>query len=119
MKRFKAVICLISIILLFISDLSCKGKPAESETPSLLIFVVDNDSKETPIPAVEIIVTPGNITKITDSKGLCWFELSPGNYYVDAKVCCVGPGWIQYHEPVNILIDESKILKLHGCLACL
>jgi hypothetical protein len=119
MKGFKVVISFVSIILLFFSYFSCKGKLTESDTAILIIYVVDNDSVETPISNVEIIVTPGNITKKTDSKGLCRFELDPGNYYVDAKVCCIGPGWIQYHEPVNVIINESKILKLHGCLACL
>jgi hypothetical protein len=116
MMGFKVIISLVSIILLFFS---CKGKPTEADTASLMILVVDNDSQETPIADVEIIVTPGNITKKTDLKGLCRFELSPGDYYVDARVCCIGPGWIQYHEPVSILTNESKILKLHGCLACL
>jgi hypothetical protein len=119
MKGFRITISLVSIILLCFSYFSCTGKPTESDTATLLVYVVDNDQRETPIPGVEVIISPGNIIKKSDSKGLCRFELKPGDYYVDAKVCCIGPGWFQYHEPVNILLNEIKTLKLHGCLSCL
>jgi len=119
MKEFRISIYLVSMLFLFFSYFSCTGESTEFDTASLLVYVIDNDQQETPIPGVEVIVTPGNIIKKSNSKGLCRFELKPGDYYVDAKVCCIGPGWFLYHEPVNISLNESKTLKLHGCLSCL
>ena len=115
MKVFIAVLSSVFIIL-FLQ--SCTGQPTGLYTATLLILVVDNDPQETPIPDIEVVITPGDIVNKTDTKGLCRFELKPGDYYVDAQVCCVGPGWIQYHESVNLLLNETRTLKLYGCLRC-
>jgi hypothetical protein len=82
---------LIILISLLFSQVSCTNKTVESQTGIITISVVDDDPKETPIPDVEITITPGNIAKKTDANGLCNFELDPGDYYVDADVCCIGP----------------------------
>lgn len=100
------------------SQVSCTGKPTESQTGIIIILVVDNDQHETPIPDVEITIAPGNLIKKTDSNGLCSFELDPGEYYVNADVCCIGPGYIHYHESVRLLANETQELKLVGCLSC-
>jgi hypothetical protein len=89
-----------------------------SQTGIISVSVVDNDPDETPIPDVEITITPGNIVKMTDANGLCNFELDPGDYYVDAAVCCIGPGNIHYHELAKVSANETKEVKLVGCLRC-
>jgi len=109
---------IIIILSTLIMQLSCAGQIIESQTGTLLVLIVDNDYQETPISDVAVIVTPGNIINTTDSNGLCTFTLEPGEYYVDAEVCCIGPGYIQYHEYEKILPSTIKILKLYGCLSC-
>lgn len=106
----------ISIILisLFFFQVSCTDK----SSGTLSVSVVDNDPQETPIPDVEITITPGNIVKMTDANGLCTFELDPGDYYVDANVCCLGPGYLEYHELAKVSANETKEVKLVGCLSC-
>ena len=83
------------------------------------VLVVDNDHQETPIPDVEITITPGYIVKKTNANGIASFEVAPGSYYVDADVCCIGPGFIHYHELVAVVMNETTEIKLFGCLRCL
>ena len=114
----KIIFTLFLISFLFF-QISCNGKTTESNTGSISISVVDNDPKETPIPDVEIIILPGNIVLKTDENGVCSIKVEPGDYYVDADVCCIGPGNIHYHEPVTVSANETEEIKLVGCLACL
>ena len=114
----KTIFTLFLIPFLFF-HISCNGKTTESNTGSISISVVDNDPEETPIPDVEIIILPGNIVLKTDENGVCIIKVEPGDYYVDADVCCIGPGNIHYHEPVTVSANETEEIKLVGCLACL
>ncbi len=118
MKTFIFAIYLVLIISLSSAYFSCTGQVTESQTATLIVLIVDNDTQETPIPDIEVMIIPGDITKKTDSKGISRFELKAGDYYLDAQVCCVGPGYIQYHEAVTLSAKETKTIKLHGCLAC-
>lgn len=114
-KNFYLVLLIPLLLYLF----SCNGKLLESTTGTISVSVVDNDSAETPIPDVEITIIPGNIVKKTDTNGLCNFDVCPGDYYVDADVCCAGPGTIHYHEPVAVVKNATKEVTLVGCLICL
>jgi len=104
---------------LFSYSISCKKEPTESKLGIISVTVVDNDSEETPVPDVEITITPGDLVKKTDANGNCSFEVDPGSYYVDAEVCCVGPGFIEYHEPVTVVENKTVKVKLTACLSCL
>ncbi len=46
------------------------------------------------------------------------FEVVSGDYFVDANVCCQGPGLINYHVPVTITDGETEIVDLQACLVC-
>jgi len=118
MKLSILIIYLAVLILLLFSQVSCTGKPTESQTGIIIILVVDSDPHETPIPDVEITIAPGNLIKRTDSNGLCSFELDSGEYLVNADVCCTGPGYIHYSESVRLLADETQELKFVGCSTC-
>lgn len=110
-------------IVLVLVSVFCNGEPDESftvpATGIISVSVVDNDSAETPISGVEITLNPGNTKKMTNANGLCSFPASAGNYYVDADVCCAGPGNIHYHELVTAVENDTTTVKLTGCLSCL
>jgi len=119
MHPFIKIIFTLLIISFLSYQISCSGKTTESSTGSISISVVDNDPEETPIPDVAITILPGNIVLKTDANGKCNIKVEPGDYYVDADVCCIGPGNIHYHEPVTVSANETEQVKLVGCLACL
>ena len=58
MKLSILIIYLAVLILLLFSQVSCTGKPTESQTGIIIILVVDSDPHETPIPDVEITMHP-------------------------------------------------------------
>jgi len=109
-------IFLLSLLLFFVS---CINKPTESKTGIIYVSVIDNNPAETPVPDVEITITPGDIIKKTNANGIASFEVDPGDYYIDADVCCVGPGYIHYHEPITVADDETVEVELLACLICL
>ena len=111
---------IISALFYFIifNSVSCDNTPTESRLGVISVTVVDNDANKTPVPNVEITVTPINIVQQTDSNGICNFEVEPGNYFVDAEVCCSGPGNIEYHVPVNVIANKTSDVELEACLAC-
>ncbi len=91
------------LCFLFFNSISCDDLATESKLGVISVIVVDNDLNGTPVPNVEITVTPFDIVQKTDSNGISNFEVEPGNYFVDAEVCCVGPGNIEYHVPVKVI----------------
>ena len=103
---------------LFFNSISCDNAPTESELGVISVIVVDNDLNGTPVPNVEITVTPIDIVQKTDANGICNFEVEPGNYFVDAEVCCAGPGNIEYHVSVKVIENKTADVKLLACLSC-
>jgi hypothetical protein len=103
---------------IFLSLISCDDATTESRLGVISVIVVDNDGNETPVPDVEITVIPINVVKNTNASGVCNFEVEPGKYFVDAEVCCVGPGNIEYHVPVTVSENRTSDVKLFACLAC-
>ena len=114
----KLIYSVFLIFFLFIF-VSCDDEPIKSKTGIISVSVIDNDPEETPVPDVEITITPGGIVKKTNAKGLCSFEVNPGDYFIDAEVCCIGPGNIHYHEPVVVVENKTVEVKLVACLRCL
>lgn len=102
----------------FINLVSCDDAATESKSGMISVIVVDNDPNGTPVPNVEITLTPINIVQKTDTNGVCNFEVEPGNYFVDAEVCCAGPGNIIYHVPANVIENNTTDIKLLACLSC-
>ena len=118
MKHIIKLIMLALFCFLFFNSISCDNAPTESKLGIISVIVVDNDLNKTPVPNVEITVTPIDIVQKTDSNGISNFEVEPGNYFVDAEVCCVGPGNIEYHVPVKVIENETADVKLLACLQC-
>jgi len=118
MDCFKRIIYTGCIGSLLFFSISCNKEPAESGTGIISVSVIDNDAEKTPVPDVEITIAPGDITGETDARGIASFEVDTGNYFVDADVCCMGPGFIQYHEPVTVLAGDTAEVALTACLRC-
>ncbi|GEM_PF-1390329 len=106
------------LCFLFFNSISCDDLATESKLGVISVIVVDNDLNGAPVPNVEITVTPIDIVQKTDSNGICNFEVEPGNYFVDAEVCCAGPGNIEYHVPVKVIENKTAEVKLLACLSC-
>ena len=119
MKKKNKLTLLVLFSFLFFFSISCNDKPTESQLGIIAVIVIDNDAAKTPVQGVEITITPGDIIKQTDANGLYSFEIDPGAYYVDADVCCNGPGYIHYHEPVTVVKNETTEVTLLACLRCL
>ena len=106
-------------ILLFAcsDDKESPEAPKPPETGTISAYVIDENLNQ-PVEDVAVTVTPGNIVLKTDSNGLAVFEVPSGDYFVDATVCCVGPGGIQYHIQVTVKKGETTRVKMQACLTC-
>lgn len=113
----KSIIYFAVVFFVLFTLISCNTTSVESNLGTISVKVVDSDST-TPIPNIDITITPENLVKKTDEKGVCTFSVKPGDYYVDADVCCAGPGPIHYHEPAAIVQDKTVEIKLVGCSMC-
>ena len=114
---YKLIISAFLYFLIF-NLVSCDNTPTDSRLGVISVTVVDNDANKTPVPDVEITITPGNIVQRTDANGISNFEVEPGNYFVNAEVCCLGPGFIVYNVPVQVIEDRTSSIELEACLSC-
>jgi len=108
-------VCLIAALA------GCSDSPdaprSSAKTGFVYAFVIDGGGKQ-PVADVTITLTPGNHVAITDKRGLAVFEVPAGDYFVDAQVCCIGPGFIEYHVAVEVVGGETARVTLEACLAC-
>ncbi len=93
-------------------------EPKELRTGTISALVID-EGLEQPVEDVTITLTPGSLVSKTDENGVAVFEVPPGNYFVDASVCCVGPGFIEYHLSVTVREGKATRVTLQACLLCL
>ena len=106
-----------ALLILLLLLLSC-SESTNTETSTLTVSVKDNDLNNTPVANAQITLLPGNIIKQTNEEGLCIFDMDQGDYFINADLCCSGPGFIHYHEAVTILKGEHKEVTLSACLRC-
>lgn len=96
----------------------CSDKnPVDATVGFISVLVMD--SEEGPVADVLITVNPGNREARTGENGLAIFAVPPGDYFVDAQVCCIGPRFIPYHEPVTVVKNDTSRVQLNACLRCL
>ena len=98
--------------------LACDEGPLAPRTGTLVVAVYDGGNPQAPVPGVAIAVTPVGKHATTGSNGTATFQLQPGGYYVDADVCCAGPGDIHFHEPVTLVASQTTSVTLNACLSC-
>jgi len=94
----------------------CHEDPVNPPRGFLSVTVVDASGP--PVADVEVRVVPPDLTAVTDAQGVATFELAPGDYFVDANLCCRGPGFIDYHVPVTVNASETASVQLESCLTC-
>jgi len=116
-KEIKVTLLFIFGFIIF-NYFSCSDEGNDNEVGTVAVLVVDNDLSKTPIPDIEITLTPINIVKFTDTSGTCNFSLKPDTYYVNAEVCCAGAGNIDYHVKVKVDKNKTANVELVGCLSC-
>jgi hypothetical protein len=114
-------LCGVFVPLLVLSCLAltqgCSDSSEQPRTGTVSALVIDGSLG--PVADVEIRLSPTNLVARTDENGLAVFEVPPGEYFVDANVCCVGPGLIDYHLPVTVRADKTVEVELQACLVCL
>lgn len=115
----KGIIRYIILILLLIHFYSCKTNmdSIQSNQGYLIVSVIDDIVG--PVNDVKITIYPDSLVKKTGINGKAEFRLENGQYFVDANVCCVGPGWIIYHESIEIIKNDTARVELKACLSCL
>ena len=107
--------------LLFVCSVAhisgCSNDLTQPITGVLIVSV--NDVSQVPVSDVEIEITPVGLVSTTNDEGVAVFEVAPGDYFVDASVCCQGPGFIDYHVPITVAGGETQAVELQACLACI
>ena len=97
---------------------ACEEGPVSPRQGTISVAVYDGGDPGSPVPDVDIVVTPVDLHRRTDDNGHATFHVDPGGYYVDASVCCVGPGPINYHRPVTVNAGQTSEVMLPACLSC-
>jgi hypothetical protein len=113
-RHVPIVLLLAFLPLLPVACSDDEGPPAQLGVVSAQVV----DGVVGPVAEQEVTLTPGNLTVITGDDGIARFEVAPGDYFVDAKLCCIGPGWISYHEPVTVTAGKTVEVTLQACLEC-
>ena len=119
--RFHKIISSMLFVSGFVVVLGCSDDPVrnpeQTRTGIVSVLVVDV-SGDSPVSGVEIAMPPSGLVSKTDRDGIAVFEVPPGDYFVDASVCCVGPGFIEYHISVTVVKGRTARVLLQACLAC-
>lgn len=105
---------LITALLLSCSCETTEVQPADEGYLSVTV----TDERDSLIQNIEIFIVPDSSSVKTDANGKAFFILETGDYFVDASICCIGPGFFNYHEPVTIEKNDTVKLEFEGCTAC-
>ena len=109
----------IAVLLLVAGSLLVLGCDDDPVTPSTGVIVVTViDSSGPSVVDVEIRILPDGLVAMTDDQGVARFDVDPGDYFVDANVCCAGAGLIDYHVPITVAGGETEAVELQSCLVC-
>ena len=111
-----------AVALLFVcsvAHISGCSNDLTQPTTGVLIVSVNDLSSQVPVPGVEIEITPVGLVSTTNNEGVAVFEVAPGDYFVNASVCCRGPGFIEYQVPITVAGGETQAVELQACLACI
>ena len=110
-----------AVALLFVCSVALISGCSNEPTTGVLIVSVNDQTltlSQAPVSGVEIEITPVGLVSTTNNEGVAVFEVAPGDYFVNASVCCQGPGFIEYHVPTTVAGGETQAVELQACLAC-
>ena len=82
------------------------------------IYVLVVDTNNEPVSGIKITITPDSLTKSTNEKGVCTFDVVQGSYYVSARLSGPGPAIKTVHELIEIESRKTVKLKLITCPGC-
>jgi len=94
----------------------CSEDPSTQPQAGFISVQVMDISSNQPVADVEIMIA--NQVARTDANGIAVFEVGVGDYFVDARVCCIGPGFIEHHVPIAVTAGKTVEVALHACSAC-
>lgn len=100
------------------ASLAHGGACAHPSVGFVSVHVVNGPSRQ-PVADVDVSITGSDQVSKTDRDGIAAFEIPPGNYFVDARVCCAGPGFIDYHVPITVETGKTVPVELEACLECI
>ena len=115
--KYTVLIILIAFIQLCFYSCKTNTDPIQPQKGYVSVLVIDDIVG--PVKDVEIYISPDSLLKMTDKNGIAFFSLDVGSYFVDADVCCIGPGFIKYHESVKVVKNDTVRVELKACLLCL
>ena len=113
-----AVPILVLCVSVLVDGCADDTEAPEAAKPGIISALVVDENLNGPVADVTSTVMPGNIVMKTDRNGLAIFEVAPGEYFVDASVCCAGVGDIEYHISIIVSEGETTRVKMEACLAC-
>lgn len=97
---------------------ACGDDPVKPALGSISVAVWDGGDPSAPVPEVPIEIAPVNRILNTNQGGVAVFVVVVGEYFVNASVCCAGPGFIEYHVPVTVVANDTASVVLPACLGC-
>lgn len=121
---FRRTILLLAPVIVLVSALfpGCSddtaGRGGIDPMEGTVLVLVTDGVDGPPVEGAEVTLTPDGTTDTTDEDGEVTFGVPSGDYVVHAELCCAGPGWIEYDEPVTVVSGETVIVRLHACLTC-
>lgn len=111
----------LSIVLVsaaFAVVVGCGDHFTDSSLGFVSVSIIDT-STLLPVPNVVVAISGTGHSATTGKDGSVRFELTPGKYYVDSNVCCVGPSFKRYHLPIIVESGREIEVSLAACSACL
>ena len=115
MKILRTLLEVASLATL-LSLLQCSDDVTSAFGGILSVRVVDPQIG--PVADQLITILPDSQRAQTNMGGVAVFFLPAGDHFVDAQVCCLGPGFITYHVPVTIRGADTTSVTLRACLTC-
>jgi len=106
----------VPLLLTVASGSGCGDPPTLPEHGHISVSVVDASGP--PVADVEVWIAPVGLVERTDAQGHSLFEVLPGKYFVEASVCCQGPGFIEHRVPVTVTEGRTETVELRSCLIC-
>jgi predicted amidohydrolase len=115
MRRYNVLS--LALILLLIGSGCSSDRTVQPVGGTISVQVIDSPG-DIPVEGVEVTIEKLNLVGTTDATGTVVFEVPVGDYFVDARVCCIGPGWIDHHVSVTVTKDETAEVTLLACSIC-
>ena len=105
-------------LLVLACFLGCEeDRPNAPETGYISVHVYDTAS-EGPIQEAEITIVPGDLVQFTDVDGHTIFKVDPGEYFVNAEICCFIIFPVEYHIPVTVTKGDTVEVEMADCFSC-